>query len=126
MSNSFDAAIRESLKLVPLSRGDNLLGFEIDLQETLRASSFVKIKVKRTELATCKLIFTCTTTNSSAAVVASSLQRLWIEKLCYEPFEAHALQQESDKVTLSFVTRSGDSDGDLCVTGKIIALGTFT
>ncbi len=126
MPKTLEAAIHESLHLVPLSTGDNLLGFEIDLVQGLeRSGQFTGVTIKRTDQRTCKLIATCTTTNSDTATVATSLQRIWKEQLCYEHFEAHDVQQATNSVILRFVTRSGDHAEDLCVTGEIIASGTF-
>jgi hypothetical protein len=126
MPKSLDVAIHESLRLVPLSTGDNLLGFEIDLVQGLqRSGQFTGVTIKRSNQPSCKLVAACATVNSDTASVTTSLQRIWKEQLCYEHFEAHDVQQTSSSVILRFVTRSGDQAGDLCVTGKIIASGSF-
>lgn len=123
---TLDAAIRESLRLVPLNTGANLSGFEVDLVHALsRTDMFQHVTSKRTDDGTCKLIATCSSTTSDTEAVVTALQRVWNDEMRYAHFEAHALHRSADSVILRFVTRSGNKSGDLCVTGKIIASGYY-
>jgi hypothetical protein len=127
MTVSLDHAITESLRLVPLSTADNLLGFEIDLDQALkREGAFTHVNVERSSDPRCKLITYGTTAKTNFEELRAILLYLWHDWLSYDHFEAHDLTRTANSIRFRFVTRSGDSADDLCVTGAIVITGTFS
>ena len=101
------------------SSGDNLRGFEIDIEAFLDESDVLSDAwVTSGEDEDCMITATCNYSDiSSEKEIASELEEIWLEYLRYSEFEKHAFEISSGKVTLYFCTKSGP----LGVSGKIVA-----
>lgn len=122
MNQPFDAVVTKALRSATPSSGDNLLGFDIDLCYALiHANYFSHIRTKRTGdqrnmiVATCRLKLKY----KKNLQIEETLLKLWQEQVAYYYFKAHDIQQDRDHITLRFVTLSGNTSKDLCVTGSI-------
>jgi hypothetical protein len=118
-----DDAIRTTLAEVPASSGDNLLGFQIDMQAYLggEALHLAQISVEQTgdPMNALRALGTIEG-NASTSIVADALERVWLEKLRYNHWERHDIEQTPDRLRMRFVTTSGQTRSDLCVTGEIL------
>lgn len=122
----FNTIGNKALRSATPSFGDNLLGFDIDLCYALmHASYFSHIRTKRTGdqhnmiVATCRL----KPKYKKNLQIEATLLKLWQEQVAYHYFKAHDVQHNGDHITLRFVTLSGNTSNDLCVTGSIIVSG---
>ena len=105
------------------SRGDNLLGFEIDTNvffcctENNVGCDF--LYQERHDDANCMLTLCCKFANNvSYQQMADYLEDKWINYVCYQDFEKPYIEIANDKLTFYYVTRSKVGLG---VTGKIVA-----
>ena len=118
-----DDAIRKTLAEVPASSGDNLLGFEIDMDAYLagEALHLAEISVEQTGDPTNALQALGTIeAGADTSMVAQALERVWLEKLRYNHWERHDMEQTPARVRLRFVTTTGQTRSDICVTGEIL------
>ncbi|HEY0082197.1 MAG TPA: hypothetical protein VGB61_05350 [Pyrinomonadaceae bacterium] len=124
MTRDIEDRITECLSRTPASVGDNLLGFQLDLEMSLISDKdlFVEPRVRQTGDSRCALIGTCKLADSATApeVVIKRLKELWLGHLTYEHLEAHSIEALPGRISLRFVTTSGETSDDLCVTGEII------
>jgi hypothetical protein len=112
---------------VPASGGDDLLGFEIDLEMALinDRDLFVDPSVRRTGDPRCALIGMCKPADPATPVdnIVKRLKEMWLENLTYQHWETHHVEMLPGQISLRFVTTTGDASIDLCVTGKIVVSG---
>jgi hypothetical protein len=121
VAGSIDQQIKRALSVGPVSGGDDLVGFKSDVHHFLEVCElFASVEVKITDDPHCVLEASCVVVDDAASdeIVASMLERIWLEYLRYPAEEAHALGSDREGVSLWFVTRSGH----LCMTGRIRAL----
>ena len=127
MTRDVEDEITDCLSRTPASDGDNLLGFQLDIEMSLvnDRDLFVEPRVRRTGDPRCALVATCELADpaTAAEVVIRRLKEMWLGHLTYEHFEAHSIETLPGRVSLRFVTTSGETSGDLCVTGEIIVSG---
>jgi hypothetical protein len=127
MAKDIEDKITGCLNRTPISDGDNLLGFEIDLEMSLinDRDLFAGSSVRRTDDPRCALIGMCKVTDPSipTGVVIKRLKEMWLTHLAYRHWEAHHIDVLPEQVSLRFVATTGDTSRDLCVTGKIIVAG---
>ena len=127
MTRDIEDRITECLRRTPASDGDNLLGFQLDLEKAFVSERdlFVEPQVRQTGDPRCALIGTCNIADpaTAAEVVSKRLKELWLGHLTYEHSEAHSIETLPGRISLRFVTTSGETSDDLCVTGKIIVSG---
>ena len=115
--------IRQTIKRVPVSPVSNLIGFKMDIDAYLEQQAiFRQVRVKRTGDPACALLATCCVADQtvSGEDIAQVLERVWQHDLRYAHWEAHQITVAEMHVELRFITTSGESAHDLCVTGKII------
>ncbi len=127
MEPSIEEKVSEALSRVPISTGDNLLGFRMDMDYILLASRDIlcDVEVQETGDAKCLLIATARVIEPDlpADYVAKRLVEMWLGNLRYRGWEAHSIEKQNDCVILRFVTTSGYTPDDICVTGKIVVSG---
>ncbi len=127
MESGIENKITDALSRVPISTGDNLLGFQIDIDYGLLEyrDIFEDADVKETGEPRCALLATTNVKDETltADYVAKMLEELWLKSLRYQHWEAHSIEKLKDQLVLRFVTTSGDTRNDLCVTGKIVVSG---
>jgi hypothetical protein len=126
MARTIEDEITNCLRRTPISDGDNLLGFEIDLLAIIENRNlFVAPSVRRTGDPRCILMATCELAEPPvpANIVLNTLKEMWLEHLAYRHAEAHSVEVSPEQISLRFVTTTGDTSGDICVTGKIIVSG---
>ena len=118
------AAITEALARVPASTGDNLLGFQIDLDAYLSSDGVGMSNVEVTQSGDprCALVATCVAAPGlTAEDLSEVLVEVWLNKLSYNCWEVHEVIVSGREVRLCFVTVTGWAGGDICVTGEIKA-----
>src|SRR5229473_1898997 len=99
------------------SSGDNLEGMMVDFQHSLEQSRLLtRVRVKKTGDPGCMIEATCQPAANTLTIpeIIAEVERLWMEELRYQPFEAHALVRADYKEALEFITVSG-----FYVTGRI-------
>jgi hypothetical protein len=52
--------------------------------------------------------------------IEETLLTLWQEQVAYRYFKAQHIRRDGQQITLRYVTLSGNTSADLCVTGTII------
>ncbi|WP_218688872.1 hypothetical protein [Psychrobacter sp. BF1] len=102
------------------SDGNNLLGFEIDVEayvcDELKCFSLVQ---ERNDNANCMLVLHCKfADNFSTQQIADYIEEKWLKYICYRDFEKHYIEVIDNQLIFYYVTRS---DVGLGVTGKIVA-----
>jgi hypothetical protein len=127
MAQDIEDEITGCLNRTPVSDGDNLLGFAIDLEMSLinDRDLFTEPSVRQTGDPRCALIGTCKLKDPSfpAGAVVKGLKEMWRTRLAYQHWEAHSIEILPQQISLRFVTTTGNTSSDLCVTGKIIVAG---
>ena len=126
MHTSFEDSVTDALRAATHSSGDNLLGFDIDLCYALmKATYFSHIKTQLTGDARSMIIATCRLKPKYKKALAfpNILITLWQEEVAYAAFNAYEVQRNGSILTLRFVTLSGPTSTDLCVTGSIAVTG---
>ncbi|MGP5063222.1 hypothetical protein ACTXIZ_03420 [Psychrobacter celer] len=105
------------------STGDDLLGFEIDVNvsfccmENSVGCDF--LDQERHDDTNCMLTLRCKFANNvSYQQVADYLEKQWLQHVCYREFEKHHIEVVNDQLIFYYVTRSSRGLG---VTGKIVA-----
>ncbi len=100
-----------------VSTGDNLLGFEIDIESYLEMSeTFKGIRVSRTGDTNCLIVAKCKYASTTTPdEVAKELEEIWMDSLRYQEFEKHVCKIQERTVVFYFCTTSDH----LGVTGKI-------
>src|SRR5437867_6564621 len=102
------------------SSGHNLEGMMIDFQHSLEQSRLLtRVRVKKTGDPGCMIEATCQPAANTLTIpeIIAEVERLWMEELRYQEFEAHALVRADYHESLEFVTESGP--GGFYVTGRI-------
>jgi hypothetical protein len=115
--------IAQKLQQYHISEGDNLLGYEIDIDTYFEDSGmFEGIDVRRTGDPRCALYATCTTTDSnpSEQAIEAELERIWLTRLGYRHWKKHEFETTSETISLRFVTINQEEPWALCVTGIIV------
>jgi hypothetical protein len=100
---SIDQQIKRALSVGPVSTGDNLVGFQKDVLCFLEwCELFASVEVKITDGPHCVLEASCVVVDDAASddTVASTLERIWLDHLCYGAEEAHALGSDREGVSL--------------------------
>lgn len=105
------------------SKGDNLLGFEMDAniffccREKNIGCDF--LYQERHNDANCMLTLYCKFANNlSYQQMADYLEEKWLQYVCYQEFEKHYIEVVNDQLIFYYVTRASCRLG---VTGKIVA-----
>ncbi len=103
-----------------ISTGDNVLGFELDIEAYLDDSELIdSCTVSSNSEKECMIVAVCSYSQKhSEASVANNLKNIWMNCLRYQEFEKHSCEISKGKVVLHFCTVSGP----LGVTGKIEAI----
>lgn len=103
-----------------ISTGDNLLGFEIDMNAHICCIGIDDvhfIEQERTDDKNCMLILRCRFPDEyNYHQIADFIEDKWLNKLCYRAFEKHHFEQVGNELIFYYITRS---EG-LGVTGKVI------
>ena len=92
----------------------------VDFQRSLEQSSLLtRVRVKGTDDLGCMIEATCQPAVNTPTIseIIAEVERLWMEELRYQHFEAHALVRTDYNESLEFVTESGQ--GGFYVTGRI-------
>jgi hypothetical protein len=102
------------------SSGDDLEGMVIDFQHSLEQSRLLtQMCVKKTGDPGCMIEATCQPAANTLTIpeIIAEIERLWMEELRYQHFEAHAVGRADYDVTLDFITLC--EHGSFYVTGSI-------
>ena len=99
------------------SSGDNLLGFELDMEHYLKTSNVItSVEIKRPSTDECMLAAECSLIGDVDLIAAKEeVRRIWTDYLRYEDFESHYINECKDGFILWFVTYAPG----LGVTGSI-------
>jgi hypothetical protein len=122
---NFDDIITEALASTPASTGDNLLGYDYDLFHALYQSHyFSHITTQRTSRQQSMLNAICKLRPRYRYKldIVQALTSIWQKDVGYTHFRAHTSQHDGTRVIFRFVTTSGVTSQDLCVTGTITVL----
>jgi len=105
-----------------ISYGDDLRGFEIDIEAFLDESEILSnANVISSSDAQCMIKASCRfSDNFTEKEVVLELKEIWLDYLRYQEFERHTCEISAGKVVFHFCTTSGS----LGVSGKIIATRT--
>ena len=124
MTGDADAFGREALRVMqsgPPSRGDDLLGMEIDFNGYLGGLDELEqstISVSRTANVETLILVGCSpAARSSLGEAAEAVRQTWLTRLRYNFFEAHHLVVRDDQAVLRFITQIGPAG--LYVTGQV-------
>jgi hypothetical protein len=85
----------------------DLEGMSFDARYFLEESAALDVrKIKKTGDASNMLQLICRTATQLRDIksIASKVENIWLEVLCYSGFEAHAIQVSGNEMTLDFVT----------------------
>ncbi len=117
-----EKTIDQKLQQHRISSGDNLLGFQMDVEAYLYDSGmFEEVDVKRTDDPRCALHATCSTAQADLPdkAIEAEMERIWSERLRYGHWEEHELKSTQTGVSFRFITTTSDEASALCVTGRI-------
>ena len=121
-----EAEITRSLRKTPISSGDNLLGFRIDVDHYLEDSGyFQNIHFEDSIDPRFAIIARCRISDPFASMrdIARILENMWLEDLQYSCSEFYSMNISEKMVSLRFVTTTSPSKNHLCVTGIIEVIG---
>lgn len=122
---NFDDIITDTLASTPTSTGSNLLGFNYDLFHALAQSHyFSHITTQQTGHPKHLLQAVCTLRPRYRYKldVGQVLTSIWQKEVSYAHFKAHTSRFDGTRLIFRFVTTSGVTTQDLCVTGTITVL----
>lgn len=127
MARDIEDEITACLRRTPASTGDNLLGFQIDFDMALinEDDLFTDTSVRQTGDPRCALIGTCKLADPATPteIVVKRLKEMWLAQMTYQHREMHLVEVSPEQISLRFVTTTGDTSSDICVTGKVIVSG---
>ncbi len=121
-----EADITRSLRKTPISSGENLLGFPIDVDHYLEDSGYFQdIHFEDSIDPRFAIIVRCRVSDPSAPMrdIARILENIWLEDLQYSYSKSHSMNISEKMVSLRFLTITGPSKNHLCVIGIIEVIG---